>query len=43
MSSALVLGVSFAYLLLLFGVAYWAYRRAQSGRSLIDTVCLPAH
>jgi Na+/proline symporter/nitrogen-specific signal transduction histidine kinase len=33
---ALVLGASLAYLLLLFAVAWWADRRAQAGRSVID-------
>jgi Na+/proline symporter len=33
---ALVLGASFAYLLLLFAVAWWADRRAMAGRSVID-------
>jgi len=32
---ALVIASSFAYLLLLFAVAYWADRRAQTGRSVI--------
>ncbi|MDH4288178.1 MAG: sensor histidine kinase [Aquincola sp.] len=32
---ALVLGASFAYLLLLFTVAWWADRRASAGRSVI--------
>jgi len=31
----LVIGVSFAYLLLLFAVAYWGDRRARQGRSVI--------
>ena len=31
----LVIGASFAYLLLLFAVAHWADRRAQAGRSVI--------
>jgi Na+/proline symporter/nitrogen-specific signal transduction histidine kinase len=35
LSPALVLGVSFAYLMLLFGVAGWADRRAAAGRSVI--------
>jgi Na+/proline symporter/nitrogen-specific signal transduction histidine kinase len=35
LSPALVLGASFAYLLLLFAVAWWADRRAAQGRSLI--------
>ena len=35
MSPGLVLGVSLAYLLLLFAVAAWADRRAASGRSVI--------
>ena len=35
LSPALVLGVSFAYLLLLFAVAGWADRRAAAGRSVI--------
>ena len=33
--AALVLGTSFAYLLLLFAVAWWADRRAADGRSVI--------
>jgi Na+/proline symporter/nitrogen-specific signal transduction histidine kinase len=36
MPVALVLGASFAYLLLLFAVAWWADRRAAAGRSVID-------
>lgn len=32
LSPALVIASSFAYLLLLFAVAYWADRRAQAGR-----------
>jgi Na+/proline symporter/nitrogen-specific signal transduction histidine kinase len=32
---SLVIGVSFAYLLLLFAVAYWGDRRARQGRSVI--------
>jgi len=35
LSPALVIVSSFAYLLLLFAVAYWADRRAQEGRSVI--------
>ncbi len=35
LSSGLVLAVSFAYLLLLFAVAYWGDRRAELGRSVI--------
>jgi Na+/proline symporter/nitrogen-specific signal transduction histidine kinase len=35
LSPPLVLGASFAYLLLLFGVAYWADSRAAAGRSVI--------
>ncbi|HMN91630.1 MAG TPA: sensor histidine kinase [Hydrogenophaga sp.] len=35
LSPGLVLAVSFAYLLLLFAVAYWADRRAAQGRSVI--------
>ncbi|MCL4770358.1 MAG: sensor histidine kinase [Burkholderiaceae bacterium] len=35
LSPALVIAASFAYLLLLFAVAYWADRRAQLGRSVI--------
>jgi Na+/proline symporter len=35
LSPALVLGASFAYLLLLFAVAWWGDRRARQGRSLI--------
>lgn len=35
LSPALVFAVSFAYLLLLFAVAYWADRRAAAGRSVI--------
>ncbi len=35
LSPALVIVSSFAYLLLLFAVAYWADRRAQTGRSVI--------
>ena len=34
-AASLVIGVSFAYLLLLFAVAYWADRRAAQGRSVI--------
>ncbi len=33
----LVIGVSFAYLLLLFAVAYWGDRRAAQGRSVISS------
>ena len=35
LSPFLVITASFAYLLLLFAVAYWADRRAQQGRSVI--------
>lgn len=35
LSSPLVIGVSFAYLLLLFAVAYWGDLRARQGRSVI--------
>ncbi|MCB1973367.1 MAG: histidine kinase, partial [Burkholderiaceae bacterium] len=35
LSPFLVIAASFAYLLLLFAVAYWADRRAQQGRSVI--------
>ena len=35
LTPALVFGASFAYLLLLFVVAWWADRRAQAGRSLV--------
>lgn len=35
LSAPLVIGVSFAYLLLLFAVAYWADLRASQGRSVI--------
>lgn len=35
LSAPLVLAASFAYLLLLFGVAHWADRRARAGRSVI--------
>jgi hypothetical protein len=35
LAPSLVLGTSFAYLLLLFGVAWWADRRALAGRSVI--------
>ncbi len=35
LSAPLVLAASFAYLLMLFGVAHWADRRAQAGRSVI--------
>ena len=41
-SPALVVGISFAYLLLLFGVAYWADRRAALGRSVIDNAWMYA-
>lgn len=37
MSGLLVIGVSFAYLLTLFAVAYWADRRASAGRSVIGS------
>ena len=33
--AALIVGVSFAYLGLLFALAYWADRRADQGRSVI--------
>jgi len=36
MSPALVVGTSVGYLLLLYGVAWWADRRAAQGRTLID-------
>lgn len=35
LTPSLVLGASFAYLLLLFVVAWWGDRRAQQGRSVI--------
>ncbi|MCW5665705.1 MAG: histidine kinase [Piscinibacter sp.] len=35
LSTPLVLTASFAYLLLLFGVAHWADRRSRAGRSVI--------
>ena len=35
LSPSLVVGASFAYLLLLFAVAYWGDRRAEQGRSVI--------
>ncbi|UJW83028.1 sensor histidine kinase [Hydrogenophaga sp. SL48] len=35
LSAPLVIGASFAYLLLLFAVAYWGDRRAAQGRSVI--------
>ncbi len=35
LSAPLVLAASFAYLLMLFGVAHWADRRARAGRSVI--------
>jgi Na+/proline symporter/nitrogen-specific signal transduction histidine kinase len=35
LSAPLVIGVSFAYLMLLFAVAYWGDRRASDGRSII--------
>jgi len=35
LSAPLVIGTSFAYLLLLFGVASWGDRRARQGRSVI--------
>jgi Na+/proline symporter/nitrogen-specific signal transduction histidine kinase len=35
LSPTFVLGASFAYLLTLFGVAWWADRRAHAGRSVI--------
>jgi len=41
-SPALVVGISLAYLLLLFGVAYWADRRAALGRSVIDNAWMYA-
>ena len=34
-NSAVVIGLSFLYLVLLFAVAYWADRRAEQGRSVI--------
>ncbi|GAB3188151.1 ATP-binding protein [Hydrogenophaga aquatica] len=37
MSALLVVSVSFAYLLLLFAVAYWGDRRAAQGRSVIGS------
>ena len=37
LSAPLVLGASFGYLLLLFGVAWWADRRAAAGRSVIGS------
>lgn len=37
LSAPLVIGVSFAYLLLLFAVAYWGDRRAAQGRSVISS------
>ncbi len=37
MSPILVVGVSFAYLALLFAVAYWGDRRAAQGRSVIGS------
>ena len=36
LSTELVIGVSFGYLLLLFGVASWGDRRAAEGRSVIS-------
>lgn len=36
MSPAIILTVAFGYLLLLFGVAYYADKRAAAGKSLID-------
>ena len=35
LTPTLVIGASFAYLLLLFVVAWWADRRAHAGRSLV--------
>ncbi|MBL7980370.1 MAG: sodium:proline symporter [Flavobacteriales bacterium] len=35
MSTALVIGASFGYLALLFGIAWWAERRGQNKRSLV--------
>lgn len=35
LTPALVIGASFAYLLLLFAVAWWADRRAHAGRSVV--------
>jgi hypothetical protein len=35
LSTALVLAASFAYLLLLFAIAYFADGRARAGRSVI--------
>ncbi len=37
MSPTFVIGASFAYLLLLFSVAYWADRRARQGRSVVGS------
>ncbi|MDP2264240.1 MAG: sensor histidine kinase [Hydrogenophaga sp.] len=37
LSATLVIGVSFAYLLLLFAVAYWGDARAAAGRSVIGS------
>ncbi|MDO8887549.1 MAG: sensor histidine kinase [Hydrogenophaga sp.] len=37
LSAPLVIGVSFAYLLLLFAVAYWGDLRAAQGRSVISS------
>ncbi|MBS3995713.1 MAG: histidine kinase [Hydrogenophaga sp.] len=37
LSAPLVIGVSFAYLLLLFAVAYWGDARAAAGRSVIGS------
>ncbi|MCB2018182.1 MAG: histidine kinase [Hydrogenophaga sp.] len=36
LSVPLVIGISFAYLFLLYAVAYWGDARARSGRSVID-------
>ncbi len=41
-SVTLVVGTSFAYLLLLFGVAYFGDRRAQQGRSVIGNAWIYA-
>ncbi len=37
LAGGLVLGASFAYLLILFGIAAWADRRARHGRSVIGS------
>ena len=41
-SPTLVVGISFGYLLLLFGVAYWADWRAAAGRSVVDNAWMYA-